>query len=235
MEMMGDPIQEYKKRLNKSLRQPKKKKIDSSKKTIRPNRKKGSSTFLPNLKEIREEAKKKANRPLVRRGKSPGALGGKTRGVSPGALGGKAKTPSMVLPKKRPSSIKPTEKFSSFGAAFKAARKRLGAGKTFTYKGKKYSTNTKADLTKKKITGKKRIDPFAITSRASKSGIDGASFTSKKKKVKAKGRFTEPVDRKVNKKKNVMSTKDRKTFKGTNITPTKLQRDRMRKRKLAST
>ena len=32
-----------------------------------------------------------------------------------------------------------------------------------------------------------------------------------------------------------MSTKDRKTFKGTNITPTKLQRDRMRKRKLAST
>ena len=53
--------------------------------------------------------------------------------------------------------------------------------------------------------------------------------------LKPKGRFTEPVDRKVKKKKNVMSTKDRKTFRGTNITPTKLQRDRMRKRKLAST
>ena len=82
----------------------------------------------------------------IRRGKSPGALGGKTRGMSPGALGGKTKTPSMVTPKKRPSSIKPTEKFSSFGAAFRDARKRLGTGKTFTYKGKKYSTVTKAEL-----------------------------------------------------------------------------------------
>ena len=67
-------------------------------------------------------------------------------GVSPGALGGKAKTPSRILPKKRPSSIKPTEKFSSFGAAFRDARKRLGTGKTFTYKGKKYSTVTKSEL-----------------------------------------------------------------------------------------
>ena len=32
-----------------------------------------------------------------------------------------------------------------------------------------------------------------------------------------------------------MSTKDKKFFPGTNITPTKLQRDRMRKRKMAST
>ena len=33
---------------------------------------------------------------------------------------------------------KPIEKFSSFGAAFRDARKRLGTGKFFTYKGKKY-------------------------------------------------------------------------------------------------
>ena len=45
---------------------------------------------------------------------------------------------------KRPS--KKTEQFSSFGAAFRDARKRLGTGKTFTYKGKKYSTVTKAEL-----------------------------------------------------------------------------------------
>jgi hypothetical protein len=123
---------------------------------------------------------------------------------------------------------------TSFGAAFKAARKRLGAGKTFTWKGKKYSTNTKEDLAKKqkilpkpRPSTKKKIDPFAIKS------------TTKKKVTKkggSKGKFTEPVDRKKkSKKKNVMSTKDIKYYKGTNITPTKLQRDRMRKRKLAST
>jgi hypothetical protein len=41
---------------------------------------------------------------------------------------------------------KKTEKFSSFGAAFRAARKKLGTGKFFTYKGKKYSTVTKSEL-----------------------------------------------------------------------------------------
>ena len=33
----------------------------------------------------------------------------------------------------------------TFGAAFKAARNKLGAGKTFTYKGKKYTTNRADD------------------------------------------------------------------------------------------
>jgi len=40
---------------------------------------------------------------------------------------------------------------TSFGAAFKIARKQLGAGKTFTYKGKKYTTD-RADDKKKKTT-----------------------------------------------------------------------------------
>ena len=56
-----------------------------------------------------------------------------TKNITKSALG--AKTPA-----------KKTEQFSSFGAAFRAARKRLGTGKTFTYKGKKYSTVTKDDL-----------------------------------------------------------------------------------------
>ena len=56
-----------------------------------------------------------------------------TKNITKSALG--AKTPA-----------KKTEKFSSFGAAFRDARKRLGTGKFFTYKGKKYSTVTKADL-----------------------------------------------------------------------------------------
>ena len=162
---------------------------------------------------------KKATATTKKRGMSPGALGGKTpSGKSPGALGGKAPT--------------------SFSAAFKAARKRLGAGKTFSYKGKKYSTNTKADLAKKKIASKKRIDPFAIKSKASKSGIDGGSFKGvKKRKVStaSKAGLNGVTSKKKSTKKNVMSTKDIRYYKGTNITPTKLQRDRMRKRKLAST
>ncbi len=36
-------------------------------------------------------------------------------------------------------------KLSSFGAAFKAARKKLGAGKTFDWNGKSYSTNFKEE------------------------------------------------------------------------------------------
>ena len=39
---------------------------------------------------------------------------------------------------------------TSFGQAFAQARKKLGAGKTFTYKGKKYSTN-RADDKKKNM------------------------------------------------------------------------------------
>tara|TARA_R100001015_G_scaffold18286_1_gene11110 strand:+ start:985 stop:1890 length:906 start_codon:yes stop_codon:yes gene_type:complete len=41
---------------------------------------------------------------------------------------------------------------TSFGAAFKIARKQLGAGKTFTYKGKKYTTDL-ASETKKGTRG----------------------------------------------------------------------------------
>lgn len=202
-----------------------------TKKPTRPYRKKGSSEALPNLKKMRELAKKiklmsktamgsrtPAGTTQPRKPKAPTTLN-----ITDTALGGR--TPQK------------TKTPTSFAAAFKAARKRLGAGKTFTWKGKKYSTNTKADLAKKKIVSKKRIDPFAIKSKASKSGIDGGSFTSTKKKVKKpKAKFTEPVDRKKkSSKKNVMSTKDIRYYKGTNITPTKLQRDRMRKRKLAST
>ena len=40
----------------------------------------------------------------------------------------------------------PNIKEPSFGEAFKAARKSKGSGKTFTYKGKSYSTNTADDI-----------------------------------------------------------------------------------------
>lgn len=52
---------------------------------------------------------------------------------------GKDMTPKAAEPAKAaaPAAAKP----SSFNAAFKAARKDLGAGKTFTYNGKSYTTN----------------------------------------------------------------------------------------------
>ena len=74
--------------------------------------------------------------------------------IKKGSLGarniptGKAPTTKNItksaLGARRPTQK--TEEFSSFGAAFRAARKRLGTGKTFTYKGKKYSTVTKSEL-----------------------------------------------------------------------------------------
>lgn len=117
--------------------------------------------------------------------------------------------------------------FSSFGAAFKDARKRLGAGKTFTYKGKKYTTNLASDKkagSTKTIANKPTPRPKAArNTKASKMGLDGPKVGvrngSKPKKKTS----------------NVMSTKTSKFFKGTNITPTKTQRQRMRKKMMGST
>lgn len=41
----------------------------------------------------------------------------------------------------------------SFGKAFAAARKAMGAGKTFTWKGKSYTTNLKEEKAKKPAAG----------------------------------------------------------------------------------
>lgn len=49
-----------------------------------------------------------------------------------------------------PAAKKIKAKEKSFGEAFKENRKMMGAGKTFEFKGKKYSTNTKDDLAKSK-------------------------------------------------------------------------------------
>ena len=72
-----------------------------------------------------------------------GSLGARTRPMGKAPVG---KISKGALGAKPPVKKKTTEKFSSFGAAFRDARKRLGTGKTFTYKGKKYSTVTKSEL-----------------------------------------------------------------------------------------
>ena len=133
-------------------------------------------------------------------------------------------------PKTKTKVIKPAAP-KTFGEAFSQARKKQGAGGTFTYKGKKYSTNRADDKKKTKVVkapkvppkapnrGKNKLVPSLKTSSA---GIDGGASQVNKAKKKIV-------------KKNPMSTKTPKTFKGTNITPTKLQRDRMRKRAMGST
>ncbi len=141
----------------------------------------------------------------------------------------KTKTRRVVNGNKKSVVPKKTKTFSSFGAAFKDARKRLGAGKTFTYKGKKYTTNLASDKKKvstKTIANKPTPRPKAKAARntkPSKMGLDGPKIGvrngSKPKKKTS----------------NVMSTKIPKFFKGTNITPTKAQRERMRKRMMGST
>ena len=63
-------------------------------------------------------------------------------------------------PKKAVKTTK-TSSPSTFGAAFKAARKKQGAGGTFTYKGKKFSTNRADDAKKtKKVVKKKKSSDF---------------------------------------------------------------------------
>ena len=133
---------------------------------------------------------------------------------------------------KKTNVIKPAAP-TSFAQAFSQARKKLGAGKTFTYKGKKYSTNRADDKKKTKtVTNvvKPKLRPTNLVkkktngTKASKMGINGAATTVKKKTNGKTGLGSK-----------TMSTKTKKTFKGTNITPTATQRKRMRSRMMGST
>ena len=55
--------------------------------------------------------------------------------------------PKPATPKPKATTT-PKKVEQTFGQAFKEARRTLGACKTFTYKGKKYTTNTAEDLKK---------------------------------------------------------------------------------------
>ena len=55
--------------------------------------------------------------------------------------------PKPATPKPKATTT-PKKVEQTFGQAFKEARRTLGAGKTFTYIGKKYTTNTAEDLKK---------------------------------------------------------------------------------------
>ena len=134
------------------------------------------------------------------------------------------------------NKTKTTSAPTSFGQAFAQARKKLGAGKTFTYKGKKYSTNRADDVkkTKTKKTIKPRdkkvmVDSFKKSNvnknkkPASKMGINGAATTKKKINGGKTGFGTKAMTTKVPK----------KTRQG--ITRTPFQAAGQRKRMMGST
>ena len=129
--------------------------IGSEKDIVRTRAKKKPTSKLAALplsgKSKRMQKSKSRLNPSVDYSKTPKAPKGTIKRGSLGARNiptGKAPTTKNItksaLGARTPAKKK--EEFSSFGAAFRAARKRLGTGKTFTYKGKKYSTVTKADL-----------------------------------------------------------------------------------------
>lgn len=61
-------------------------------------------------------------------------------------VGKKIKVDKAKVEINTPAKKKVAKLEQSFGSAFKAARKAKGSGKTFTYKGKSYSTNTADDV-----------------------------------------------------------------------------------------
>jgi hypothetical protein len=77
---------------------------------------------------------------------------------------GKDMTPKAAEPAKAAETA--AAKPSSFNAAFKAARKDLGAGKTFTYNGKSYTTNLAGEGRTGTGTGRARTGTGTGTVRA---------------------------------------------------------------------
>jgi len=143
----------------------------------------------------------------------------------------------------------------TFGQAFAAARKKLGAGKTFTYKGKKYTTNRADD--KKKVNkpmysndtaDKKNPRGPKVSVRQGtpdqKRGSKTQTAPAEKKSIfskvknefgKMKSDFNKAVketkrnfgpDRMKSANKKKLDSKG--NYKGTNIKPTKLQLSRMK-------
>lgn len=77
-------------------------------------------------------------------------------------------TSDFAVKKKKSTSVTKTSSPKTFGEAFSQARKKQGAGGTFTYKGKKYSTNRADDKKKKKKIDFSKIASIAKQSKARK-------------------------------------------------------------------
>ena len=108
-----------------------------------------------------QKSKSRLN-PSVDYSKTPKAPKGTIKKSSLGARNrptGQAPTTKNIT-KSALGAKKPTEKFSSFGAAFSAARAK-GIGTPFTYKGKKYTAVRGTDIPKSiKGTASERLRKF---------------------------------------------------------------------------
>lgn len=100
--------------------------------------KRGTKSRLNPSVDYDAKQKEKDKKKVDRRTGGPGKQKAKGMGKSPGALGGKS-------PEKKVAPKKSTEKFSSFGAAFKAARAK-GLGTKFTFKGERFTAIRDSDI-----------------------------------------------------------------------------------------
>jgi len=136
--------------------------------TSKKNKKKNKSTSVTDAQAAKIEkvasSNPKGSKSTVAP-KAPKATKAPTRKIEV-----KKATPKVNAPAAK--KIKAKEK--SFGETFKENRKMQGAGKTFMYKGKKYSTNTKDDLAKSKPKKK-------FVSKAEQGPKTGGSITKKVK------------------------------------------------------
>ena len=96
-------------------------------------KKRGTKSRLNPSVDYDAKQKEKDKKKVDRRTGGPGKQKAKGMGKSPGALGGKS------------AEKKSTEKFSSFGAAFKAARAK-GLGTKFTFKGERFTAIRDSDI-----------------------------------------------------------------------------------------
>jgi len=88
---------------------------------------------------------KKANKLNARAGRVLSKSKAKANEVSPRKITA-PKTEVKLNVKKSTPKVTKSYNDMSFGQAFKAARKAKGSGKSFTYKGKKYTTNTANEI-----------------------------------------------------------------------------------------
>ena len=88
---------------------------------------------------------KKANKLNARAGKVVSKSTAKANKISPRKITAPKAEVKLNVKKSTPKVAKSYNDMS-FGQAFKAARKAKGAGKSFAYKGKKYTTNTANEI-----------------------------------------------------------------------------------------
>jgi len=129
----------------------------------------GAPKIKPKKKIVQKQPETISGKPVVKRKPTqPETISGKTVKKKITGSGEFADTNKLKKTNGKKTNGAKSKTPTSFGQAFAQARKKLGAGKTFTYKGKKYSTN-RADDKKKKPNFLKTVKIAANKSKLNKS------------------------------------------------------------------